>query len=260
MPQKNNTISFIIVNYKSEQELKRCLKDLSKINNANLFEVIIINNDTKSLSLSDNTFNKQIVHEVNQNIGYGRASNIGLSLATHDFVCFLNPDTHSFCDDFCEITKYIQNKKIIAAPQIRTQSNDIEPWSVGEDIKLTQIFKNHCGLNKKLWLNKKNTEVDWVSGAAMVAPRNFLQELGGFDEDFFLYYEDVDLCKRAKNAGGQIHYIPQYYLTHINGVSSKTNTKKQKQRYYKSQDLFFQKHCNSLQKNVLRICHLFSTK
>lgn len=260
MSQNNNTISFVIVNYNSEKELHHCLTDLSTISDAQTFEIIIINNDKKSLSLPQYKFAKQSIYEINKNIGYGRANNIGLSHATSKFVCFLNPDTHSFCDNLAQITTHITHDKMIVAPQIRTQSNKIEPWSVGENITLLQTFKNNCNLNKKLWLAQKKISVDWISGAVMVAPRKFLTELGGFDEDFFLYFEDVDLCKRAINCGGKIQYIPQYFLTHINGVSSGTNVQKQKKCYHTSQDLFFHKHYGASQKHFLRFCRFFQFK
>ncbi|MEA3322779.1 MAG: glycosyltransferase family 2 protein [Patescibacteria group bacterium] len=260
MLQNNNTISFVIVNYNSKKELHRCLTDLSKINDAQNFEIIIINNDKKSLTLPQYKFAKQSVYEINKNIGYGCASNIGLSHANNRFVCFLNPDTHSFCNDLAKITTHLTHNKMIVAPQIRTQSNAVELWSVGEDITLLQTLKNNCGLNKKIWLTQNKISVDWVSGAAMIASKKFLTELGGFDEDFFLYFEDVDLCKRAINCGGKIQYIPQYFLTHINGASSGTNVQKQKKCYYTSQDLFFHKHYGASQKHFLRFCRLFQSK
>lgn len=260
MLQNTNTISFVIVNYNSEKELHHCLTDLSAINDAQNFEIIVINNDKKSLALPQYKFAKQSIYEINKNIGYGRANNIGLSHATNKFVCFLNPDTHSFCNDLAKITTHITHNKMIVAPQVRTQLDEVEPWSVGENVTLLQTFKNNCGLNKKLWLTQNKISVDWISGAVMIAPRSFLTELNGFDEDFFLYFEDVDLCKRAINHGGKIQYIPQYFLTHINGVSSGDNVQKQKKCYHTSQDLFFHKHYGASQKHFLRFCRFFHFK
>jgi len=253
-------LSFIIVNYNSNKELQNCLYDLSKINYANKCEVIIINNDTKKLSLPKYTFQKQQVHEINKNIGYGAANNLGLQHASHKFVCFLNPDTHSFCKNLTNITKHITKEKTILMPQILTESNLPEPWSVGSNITFLQIFKNNIGLYKKHWLSSKEIPVDWVSGVALFTTLKLMQQLNGFDEDFFLYFEDVDLCKRTHDCGGTVRYLPQFHITHINGVSSKKSSKKQKKCYYKSQDLFFQKHLGAVQMFLLRTCRFLHIK
>jgi len=260
MQKKNDTITFVIVNYKSHTELQKCLDDLGLLKDASSFEIIIINNDTVPITPTQNIFQKQKVYEINKNIGYGNANNIGLTHVTTKFVCFLNPDTHSFCPNLAEITSFLTQDKIIVSPQIRTESNTSEPWSVGTKITILQLLKNNCGLHKKPWLSKKTITTNWVSGAALFAPTQFLKELDGFDKDFFLYFEDVDLCQRAQDAGGTIQYIPQFYITHTNGVSSKTNTKIQKKYYHDSQDLFFQKHLGAFQTKLLRIARFLYIK
>jgi len=246
-------ISFIIVNYNSRTELQNCLRDLCQIYRVNECEVIIVNNDTKKLTLPKYNFQNQTVCEVNKNIGYGAANNIGLGHINNDFVCFLNPDTHSFCKDLVNITKHLSGEKTILMPQIRTESGEPEHWSVGSHISFLQIIKNNIGLYKKPWLSKQKISVDWVSGAALFTSSKLMQNLGGFDEDFFLYFEDVDLCKRASASGGKICYMPQFHITHTGGASSKKSTKKQKKCYYISQDLFFQKHLGTAQTFLLRI-------
>ncbi len=253
-------ISFIIVNYNSRRELKKCLDDLCQINEADRCEVIIINNDTKKLSLPQYNFQNQIIHEVNQNIGYGAANNIGLKYINNEIVCFLNPDTHSFCADITIITKHLTDEKTIAMPQICTESGQSEPWSVGENISLLRLLGNNVGLYKKPWLSKQKISVSWVSGAALFTTAKLMQKLNGFDEDFFLYFEDVDLCKRATALGSKIYYLPQFNIIHTGGISSKKSTKKQKRCYYKSQDLFFQKHLGAFQTYLLRICRFLHIK
>jgi len=253
-------ISFIIVNYNSTKELQNCLHDLCQIDNASECEVIIINNDTQKLSLPKYNFQNQILCEINKNIGYGAANNIGLKQVNREFVCFLNPDTHSFCTNLTTIIKHLENKKAIIMPQIRTESGNSEPWSVGSRTSLLQLLGNNIGLYKKPWLSKQKTSVDWVSGAALFTSTKLMRELGGFDEDFFLYFEDMDLCKRASAIGTEMYYVPQFHVTHTGGASSKKSTKKQKKCYYKSQDLFFQKHLGTFQTFLLRTCRFLHIK
>jgi GT2 family glycosyltransferase len=257
---KNNTLTFVIVNYKSIIQLQKCLKDLSKVNGAHFFNLIIVNNDKEKITLPKNIFYTQKILEVNKNIGFGKACNKGLSKTTSEFICFLNPDTHSFCNNFADIINTFTNNKTIISPKILTPTNDVEPWSIGTNLTLLQTIKNHIGLQNKQWLSNQRICVDWISGASMFAKTVFIKDLGGFDEDFFLYFEDVDLCKRAKNNGGQIFFEPNFFLTHTNGNSSKKDIQKQKRCYYNSQDLFFKKHLPTAQKHLLRFCRFLYLK
>ncbi len=252
-------ISFIIVNYNSQKELQNCLQDLSKIDNASKCEIIIINNDIKKLYLPKYNFKNQLIYEINKNIGYGAANNIGLKCVNNEIICFLNPDTHSFCSNLTTIIKYLKNKKTILLPQILTEFGTPQPWSVGYNVSLLRILGNNIGFYKKPWLSKQKISVDWVSGTALFISTEFIRELHGFDEDFFLYFEDVDLCKRAIYKGAEIYYVPQFQIVHKNGASSKNSTKNQKQYYYASQKLFFQKHFNRLQIILLHSFHVIYT-
>ena len=256
MKKSHNSISFIIVNYKSAPELRRCLSDLIKIPHAQEHEVIIVNNDTKKLSLPCYGFRVQKCIELKKNIGYGSANNIGLSHATHPFVCFLNPDTHSFSKNFFMITNHIAENMIVS-PRINNENFTPQRWSNGEKISLLSLIKNNFGLYKKTWENNLPCAVYWVSGAALCGRTAFIKKIGGFDESFFLYFEDVDLCERVHHNGGTVHCIPKFSLIHTNGQSSKKTRKIQKRWYYKSQDLFFKKHFGIFHVFALRIFRLF---
>lgn len=258
MKRSRNFISFIIVNYKSAPELRRCLSDLITIPGAQEHEVIIINNDTKKLSLPLYGFRDQKCIELKKNIGYGAANNIGLSHATQPFVCFLNPDTHSFSKNFFMITDHIAEKMIVS-PCIKNENLTPQKWSNGGKISLLSLLKNNIGLYERTWEHDLPYIVHWVSGAALCGRTDFIKEIGGFDESFFLYFEDVDLCERVHHRGGTVHCIPKFSLIHTNGQSSKKTRKIQKRWYYKSQDLFFKKHFGILHVFVLRIFRLFHT-
>lgn len=249
-------ISFIIVNYKSAKELKRCLNDLSKMSDARYFEVIIVNNDENKLSLPRYTFKKQHHCEINKNIGYGAANNYGLNFASEKYVCFLNPDTFGFENNLLDILDFT-NEKTITSPRLLTETGESQQWSCGEKITLLEIIKNNFGIHKKPWLNNTISHVDWVSGAALFVQTKTIRDLGGFDESFFLYYEDVDLCQRIQNIGGSTLYIPHVTITHSCGNSSKKDRKNQKKWYYKSQDIFFKKHVGVLQLYLLRTLRFF---
>ncbi len=220
-------ISFIITNYHSTDELMRCLDDLERLPDATTFEVIIVNNDKQPLSLPHRRFGAQKYHHIGHNVGYARANNAGLHHATQQYVCFLNPDTHSFAANLTDILDHL-TPNTIAVPQIRTEHGAPQQWSVGDEVTLWNIIKNNMGLHKKPWHAKSVRPVAWASGAALFAHTASIKNIGGFDEAYFLYF-------------------------------SKKTRKKQKKHYYTSQDLFFSKHVGAWHARLLRILRFFHT-
>ncbi len=249
-------VSFVIVNYNSITDLLRCLSDLSSLKQAHFFEVIIVNNDTKKIHLPQYTFFRQICVEINNNVGYSTANNIGLKHVSSPIVCFLNPDTHSFSFNFFSIIDYIQPRTIVS-PLILSKNRKPQKWSNGNKITLWRTILHNFGFYTKTWQSKKMIPVHWVSGAALCSTTAFLRELNGFDETFFLYFEDVDLCERAHQVGGSVQFVPQISLVHTSGQSSKKTSKNQKKCYYISQDRFFNKHVGVFQLFLLRILRIF---
>ncbi len=94
--------------------------------------------------------------------------------------------------------------------------------------------------------------VDWVSGAAMVVRKSVFTQIGGFDENFFMYFEDIDLCWRAKQRGWQVAVYPKISLIHFVGQSA-GGFKQRKKYYYQSQDYFFKKHYGQPAMYILKI-------
>ena len=115
----------------------------------------------------------------------------------------------------------------------------------------TKIISNYVN-------NDSVKEVDWVSGAAMIIKKDVFNDVKGFDEDFFLFYEDADICKRIKLNGGKIYYFPFDGLIHFKGEN--VNESFLNETYYhskKSQLLYYKKHNNYLNRVMLRLYLVF---
>ena len=110
-------------------------------------------------------------------------------------------------------------------------------------------------LSSKFRLPVDPDRVVWVSGAALCCRRTCFDEIGGFDENFFLYFEDVDLCIRMAGAGWEIWHVPQAIIQHRSGASFEGNRILQKQVFYENQKYFFQKHSGWLANSILPIFH-----
>lgn len=197
----NTTI--IIVTFKSEGVIQKCL---SSINNN--YPVIIIEN-------SSNKFFKKYIEKkfsnvrcilTGENMGFGKANNIGLHLAKTKYVLILNPDTILFEDTLDILNKSANKIKNFAllAPII-TNSHE-----------LNYGFFNKINTNKK---NKNILEVDYIKGFAMFFNKNKFSEIGFFDENIFLYLEEIDLCKRLNFFNEKIYLISNAKIKHLGGKS-----------------------------------------
>lgn len=245
--------SFIIVNYKSRQYLKDCTDSIINFAKGKVdYEIIIVNNDCDKLPNNTGI----VIKEVGKNVGYAKANNMGASLAKGDVFCFLNPDTKFLENgDIFHICNLFENESVgIIGPRILTEDGNIQPWLAGYEISLFDTIKNNFGFikSKSLWEKSSICQVSWVSGASLFIRKNVFEKLSGFDENFFLYFEDVDLCKRAGFLGKKILLTPEIKITHYCGKSS-DNSAKQKKYYYISQDYYFKKHFGKISTFFLKL-------
>jgi GT2 family glycosyltransferase len=247
---KNTTtkplLSFVIVNYNSKKYLPGCVNSITAALFVFPYEIIIVNNDSKPLILP-NTFPPIVILEKNNNIGFAKACNAGARIAKGDLVCFLNPDTEILPKQNIMplLGLLLENNFSIIGPKL---FNDItsqkpQPWSAGVKITPWNIIKNNLGIveSKKIWNSKKTISADWVSGASMFVKKEDFLLIGGFDENFFMYYEDVDFCKRMLLQKNKIAYFPHYAVLHFSGKSSQEKSL-QKSLYFEAQDYYLKKH------------------
>lgn len=253
--------SIVIVNYKSKKYLSKCLQSIEKqliINKKPVFpfEIIVVNNDPKeTISTKNNPLSLRVLNNPN-NIGYGGANNIGAQLAFGQYLFFLNPDTILLDDSLKDMIYHLdkhQDVGIIGPTIFDYYRKAPQPWTCGSKTDLLNIiFRNTIN---KPWNKKRSMNVDWVSGTALLTRKKLFQQIGGFDERFFMYFEDQDLCLRIKNSGKAVIYCPHSKVIHFDGKSWNDKSSK-KSAFFESQTYFFQKHHGQFQSlllNSLRI-------
>ncbi|MEW5950883.1 MAG: glycosyltransferase family 2 protein [Elusimicrobiota bacterium] len=252
----NKKISIIIVSYNCVDLLIECLESLYK-NDCKDFEVIVSDNGSSDGTKEKvkNIFPSVIFLENKTNIGFGAACNRGARNACGDWLFFLNPDTETKKNTIGELISFCYSRDDISAAGAKLLWPDetyqdsykkfFSPFfSVLELFEFHYYFKNNF-LNKKINYGfevfKIPTEVDFVIGAAMAVKKTSFFEIGGFDEDFFMYFEEIDLCKRISQKGGKVFFIPNCEVIHKKGkVSEKTSVRSLE--YYKSMKLYHEKH------------------
>jgi GT2 family glycosyltransferase len=241
-------LSIIIVNYNSKKSLLYCLASINRFlySNSELkkdFEVIIVNNEKKPLQLLvDYSFVSPKIIEIGKNVGFGVAANLGTIMANGKYFLFLNPDTIFLDNSLQKAINYLDKNNSLGAlglSIINKQRKAPENWSCGNKTTWNSIlFRNTIN---KPWNKKTPQEVDWSSAAGLIVRKSAFRKIKGFNKNFFMYFEDQDLCLRLHQAGFQIIHFPQSKILHLNGQSWQ-NKKEQKKRYRKSQLYFFKKH------------------
>ena len=191
-------ITIVIASFKSEKKIKDCLNSIDK-----QAKVLVIEN-SNNLSFKENLekeFSNVECVLAGANIGYGSANNIGLKKVKTKYALILNPDAtlhSSALENFIEATKKIYDFAIMA-PYIQEEKDKFDKKN---DLK-----------------NISPVEVGNVKGFAMFLNISEFREVGFFDENFFFYFEEIDLCKRLINHGKKIYLIPEIKINHGGGLS-----------------------------------------
>jgi GT2 family glycosyltransferase len=233
-------LSFIIVNYQSEKYLAQCISFIKKKILGVEHEVIVVNNDSLDLQ----GLSEIRVINTGKNIGFGAACNLGARSAQGEILCFLNPDTEIVSSNSVDLLdKFDEYDKLaIIGSRLVDEKNNTQEWIAGKEITIWSTLLNNLGYkrDRKIWESEFPIECAWISGAAMFIKKDIFQKIRGFDEKFFMYFEDIDLCQRARQLGYKILYFPNFQIKHFGGKSFLNKTT-QKKYYHASQYRYFKK-------------------
>jgi len=219
----------VIVNHESGEHLRRCLAALPAALGETVVEVVVVDNastddDLDRLAAANPSI--KLIRNL-ENRGYGRACNQGVTATSAPFVCFLNPDTIPAPGCLEKMVARMSGDAAAGAigPSIYNSDGTLYPSCrviPSLPVALGHAFFGLVWPNNPFtrryqlgnWDHKSDREVDWISGAAMLIRREAFMQAGGFDEGFFMYAEDVDLCDRLRNAAWKIIYQPEARMTH----------------------------------------------
>ena len=244
--------SVVIVDYRSWPYTLRCIDSLYRTGYRD-FEVVVVDNDQGPVP--------EIPHPVRlirnpKNVGFARACNQGVAASGGEYVVFINPDTLVESDFFESLEEFFDaNPRAgVAGPKITEADGNLQLSArkdlsfvsgiLGRTSLLTRLFPKSSFVKHLFPAAEKlpsPTTVDWVSGACLTVRRRTLQEIGAMDERFFMYFEDADLCRRAREAGWLVYYLPHVEILHHSGASSR-NRPRAIWLLHKSAFLYHRKH------------------
>lgn len=233
-------VSIIIVSFNTCDLLQECLRTLYQqlTDEAISHEVIVVDNHSRdeSIVMVKKHFPDVITIANTENKGFAAANNQGYQRASGEFIVLLNSDAFPHQGAFSRSIELMRADKNIglAGAQLVGKDGAWQP-SARQFPSLLNHFLTLSGLAAKFphsrffgrvdrtWADvNQSSVVDWVPGAFSIIRRDVLEKLGFFDEVFFLYYEEVDLCRRIQAAGYSIHYFADVKVIHLGGESSKT--------------------------------------
>ncbi len=244
--------SVVIVNYASWPLTLRCMLSLRETGHED-FEVVVVDNDTPEPPALPET---ALLIRNHQNVGLARAWNQGVAASAGEYMVLINPDTVVRDDFFERLEAFFAGHPDagVAGPRILDDDETLQLSArkeismvsglLGRTSFLTRLFPESSlvrGQFPAITEVSGPARVDWVSGACMIVRRRALEEIGPADERFFMYFEDTDLCRRAREAGWSVYYVPEVEVVHRAGGSSRSRPRAI-WRLHKSAFLYHRKH------------------
>jgi GT2 family glycosyltransferase len=264
-------LSIIIVCYKGWKRLTRCLDSLNSFSGKSFsYEVIVVDNKSEDDTIYEieNQYPrfKFIFNTVNG--GFANGCNLGAKNALGKYLLFLNPDTISAEEELEKLLNSARQNPsytILSCRQVNEKGK--ESIVSGEFPKFTNltgllraIFKSHKpeAASRLPVAGRRSPDItfpDWISGSVVMISREAFDDLNGFDEDFWMYYEDVDLCRRARDRGGEVALCRDIVIEHNHGGSSRINLKTTsitKTEVNISRHLYISKHKSGIEKTLIQ--------
>ena len=225
-------VSIIIVNYNTGELIRNCIQSIRRKTKGVSYEIIIVDNHSKESieQFEYSHYSNVKLIKLEDNLGFGRANNIGVKSSIGRNLLFLNPDTILKSNAIKLLSSYLDKNNEVGAcggnlydwNNLPTLSyRRILPGALWDISELTfhrlemLLFGNNWQFNH----SQNPINVAYSSGADLMVKRKVFQKVGGFDPRFFMYYEETDLCLRIKHRGYQIINVPQAYIVHLEGKS-----------------------------------------
>jgi GT2 family glycosyltransferase len=252
-------VSIILVTHNSEKYISNCLNSLAKAIQNIDHEIFIIDNQSmdQTKMLIKECGNSVILIENNENIGFAKAVNIGLRKSSGEFILLINPDIIVNSDSLLPLIDFMRNNPKIGICGIRLENvGGSLQYSKGSFPTLSstifRMFLPRPMRKYHLWGYNKEGKCDWVTGSFMLTRKCIMEELGGLDEKYFVYYEDVDYCLQTQKGGWLIYYFPEITACHLNPHAISKRSLPIENEIRKSRLYYFKKNNSIISYSILR--------
>jgi len=264
-----HSVSVIIVSYNVKRYVTHCIETILCSDFIGEKEIIVVDNnsfDETSQFIRKNFPEVKLIAK-HKNVGFGKAVNLAAERAKGEYLFILNPDTIIQENTISTFINYLKthSKVGLIGPKIINSDGTLQLTCKRSFPTLSVALPKLLGLSKIFpqtkWAGKYNLtyldpnkihSVEAISGSCMFIRKTLFHEIGGFDEQFFLFGEDLDLCYRMKQKGHEIHYVPSTQILHYKGESVKFAPYDSIDAFYNAMILFYKKHFSKNQNILFR--------
>ncbi len=254
-------LSVVIVNWNVRELLRRCLRSVlaSQRLSGLAAEVIVVDNASSngSTEMVKEEFPQVRLIANEENLGFTRANNQGIVASEGRYILLLNPDTEVLGDALGAMVEYMDAHPDVGAlgPMLLNPDGSVQSsrrrfptlataflestvfqWELSRD---NRVLRRYYVFDRP---DDEVQEVDWVTGACILMRREAIEEVGPLDEGFFMYSEELDWCRRAKERGWKVIYLPEAKVVHYGGKSSEQVVPFRHIQFQRSKIIYFRKH------------------
>lgn len=255
---KSIDVSISIVSYNTEEDLRRCLQSIYKYTKGIMFQVLVVDNGSKdkTYEMVKKEFPKVIIHRNKKNQYFTKPNNKNFKNAKGEYFLLLNADTYFKNNSIKKMVDYLRKNQDVGAVEglevyedgslvpngslFSTPVYDFYELSfIGNKIKKVKDLKKYRIVGKK---RNETFEIDVGCDAFLMVRSDLFKTVGGYDENFLLYYTENDLCLRVKNLGYRIMHMGDAYVVHKVSVSANALKWKKLDLYYRDLKTYYVKH------------------
>jgi N-acetylglucosaminyl-diphospho-decaprenol L-rhamnosyltransferase len=249
-------LSVVVVNYNAGPYLARCLDSVAASSGGISIEVVVVDNGSRDGSPKTVEDHPDIrLIENRANLGFAAGANVGIRATQAPYVLLLNPDAEIVSGTLASLVKVAEDRPGAGAvgPLVRNPDRTIQPSARRVPETLEALMHGFLGpvapgnrwtraYTMAGWDRTSEREVEWISGSAMLLSRRALHDVGVFDEGYFMYVEDVDLCTRLRRSGWSVLFSPELEVIHEVGVSARGQSRRMAREHSRSIYRYFSMH------------------
>lgn len=234
-------VSICIVNWNTKELLKKCIGSIKDRTEGLTYEIVIVDNNSQddSTQMVRQSFPECSIVESKKNLGFAKGNNEAVTKATGKYILYLNPDTELITNAIFGMFLFLERNADFGAVGCKLVTSDGQiqftcartfPTPFNQFALLSMLNRlfpqSRCfsTVEMNYWNHADSREIDCLSGACIMARKHIIDTLNGFDEKYFMYAEDVDLCYRIKKESWKIYYLAEERIFHHEGASSKKRT------------------------------------
>ncbi|MFV0199871.1 glycosyltransferase family 2 protein [Empedobacter falsenii] len=255
-------LSVIIVNYNGKDYLDNCIQSIYNQFSTKNIEIIIVDNNStdQSVAFIKNRYKDIVLIESKQNLGFGKGNNLGVKNAQGKYILLLNNDT-ILLDKIDDCITYLEDNHDVGVIGINMLNAKKEYLLAAGDfpnvlnlIRFKKLFKSTPEFISGNF-SQKYYDVDWLTGSFLMMKKNVYQQINGFDEDYFMYVEDIDICKKIASINLKRIFIANKSYIHFVGFNREKN-----KFIIEGLKIYIKKHHKNFFENRILSCALILSK